>query len=645
MVKRGLWLLMLLVLLPGLAACDEVPPLTATPVPTDIATDTPAPGNGNLPTPTARAAPSPVASPSSPSQALPSQIEASPPLRRDRADGAERLYLPTAPASAQNPLCAPDGKMLLFNLFHQGYNRGPAGIYRLNLAVGTVTSLLDEAGQDSVHVPGSSWNAVTNRITFSSDRVGGQDIWTAAPDLRALFRVTHHAAPPYFVEPTFSPDGQWIVFEADNQAPEDQQQGSIWKVRVNGSGLTRLTDGPGGGTDDRLPNWAPVGDRILFQRRAPGRDDWNLYTIAPDGTSLRQVTTDPYAHTDSSWSPDGQWIVYSSNYGGLPLPNIFVISASGGAAVRVTHDDTHEDGAPCWSPDALWIAFESHTERDENSRSGLWRIAAPDLGTGAASPTPFTPATPVSTTILATPATPLSIWRPALNTDWQWQLEGLPVDQTVNAAMYDVDLFDNGADVVAALHARGRHVVCYVNVGAWEDWRPDKDLFAAALLGKVYTGYPDEKWLDIRRTDQLAPIMRSRLDLCKAKGFDAVEPDNIDGYTNDTGFPITYQDQLAYNRWLATEAHSRGLSIGLKNDSDQVGDLVAYFDWALTEDCFAQGWCAKMSLFVQAGKAVFAAEYTDTGAITTHFCPQANVLNFNAILKRHGLDAWRQVCR
>jgi len=135
------------------------------------------------------------------------------------------------------------------------------------------------------------------------------------------------------------------------------------------------------------------------------------------------------------------------------------------------------------------------------------------------------------------------------------------------------------------------------------------------------------------------------LDMCKAKGFDAVEPDNIDGYNVNTGFSLSYSDQLVYNRWLANEAHARGLSIGLKNDSDQVADLLPFFDWALTEDCFDQDWCNQVMPFVAAGKAVFAAEYTDTGITAPQFCPQANTLNFNAILKHRNLDAWRQTCR
>ncbi len=237
-----------------------------------------------------------------------------------------------------------------------------------------------------------------------------------------------------------------------------------------------------------------------------------------------------------------------------------------------------------------------------------------------------------------------TIWRPALNTGWQWQLSG-SLNLSVNAAMYDLDLFETGAGVVASLHGQGRRVVCYLSAGSWENWRPDANQFPAAVIGNDYEGWPGEKWLDIRRIDLLGPLMRARLDQCRAKGFDAVEPDNIDGYTNNTGFPLTYQDQLAYNIWLAGEAHQRGLSIGLKNDPGQVADLLPYFDWALTEDCFDQGWCNQVQPFVAAGKAVFAAEYTDAGLTPADFCPQANQMNFNAILKHRSLDAWRQACR
>ncbi len=234
-------------------------------------------------------------------------------------------------------------------------------------------------------------------------------------------------------------------------------------------------------------------------------------------------------------------------------------------------------------------------------------------------------------------------WQPAVGTTWQWQLDG-PIDTSFDVQMYDVDLFEAGADTLAELQGDGRMVVCYISAGSWEEWRPDADDFPDEVLGNDYDGWPGERWLDIRRIDLLAPIMRARLDLCREKGFVGVEPDNVDGYTNDTGFPLTYDDQLAYNRWFADEAHARGLSIGLKNDDEQVADLLDYFDWALTEDCFDQGWCAAMSPFIAAGKPVFAAEYTDTGATLDEFCPQAGALQFSAILKRRSLGAWRMGC-
>jgi hypothetical protein len=255
-----------------------------------------------------------------------------------------------------------------------------------------------------------------------------------------------------------------------------------------------------------------------------------------------------------------------------------------------------------------------------------------------------TPGNPTLAAAMNEPASPHDWWKPPLDTSWQWQLGDSAIDQSFDVDMYDIDLFDQSAEVVDALHAKGRKVVCYMSVGSYEDWREDADQFPPSVLGNDYEGWPGEKWLDIRQIDVLAPIMRARLDLCKEKGFDAVEPDNMDNYTNDTGFPLTYADQLAYNRWLADEAHQRGLSIGLKNDANQVADLVDSFDWALTEDCFEQGWCDEMLPFIQAGKPVFAAEYTDTGITLDDFCPQAQTMHINAILKNRDLDAPRQAC-
>ncbi len=232
-------------------------------------------------------------------------------------------------------------------------------------------------------------------------------------------------------------------------------------------------------------------------------------------------------------------------------------------------------------------------------------------------------------------------WLPAPGTTWQWQLT-VPVDLSVDAQVYDIDGFDNSARVVARLHALGRRAICYLDVGAYEDYRPDARRFPPSVLGKPNPLWEGERWLDIRRLDVLAPIMRDRLDMCRAKGFDGVELDEVDGWSNDTGFPLTAADQLRYNRFLAREVRARGMSAGLKNDLEQVPQLVESFDFAIDEECFQYRECTALQPFVAAGKAVFHAEYRRA---PEDFCPVATDLGLSSMQKRLVLDAWRVYCR
>jgi hypothetical protein len=230
-------------------------------------------------------------------------------------------------------------------------------------------------------------------------------------------------------------------------------------------------------------------------------------------------------------------------------------------------------------------------------------------------------------------------WRPQPGTAWQWQLSGT-VDTSVRVPVYDIDGFENGADVVRRLHAAGRRVICYVNVGAWESFRPDSHDFPPALLGRG-DGWDGERWLDIRRVDLLRPLMAARFDMCRAKGFDAVEPDLLDGYANVTGFPLSAAQQLAYNRVIALLAHERGLAVGLKNDVDQVPLLVEDFDFAVDEECVQYDECGELKRFTGEGKAVFHVEYELAPA---RFCPLTRQLGFSSMAKHPQLDAWREPC-
>ena len=234
-----------------------------------------------------------------------------------------------------------------------------------------------------------------------------------------------------------------------------------------------------------------------------------------------------------------------------------------------------------------------------------------------------------------------NIWRPSPGTSWQWQLTGV-IDTGYDVDMYDIDLFDAPQGTIDALHADGRVVICYFSAGSFEDWRPDAGDFPEAVKGDELTGWPGENWLDIQRLDLLGPIMEARLDLAQQKGCDGVEPDNVDGYTHSTGFSLSYQDQLDYNMWIAEQAHARGLSVGLKNDLDQVEDLVQYFDWALNESCFLYDECSQLQPFIDAGKAVFGVEYDRP---LNEFCTEANQMNFDWLKKNPDLDAYRESCR
>ena len=231
-----------------------------------------------------------------------------------------------------------------------------------------------------------------------------------------------------------------------------------------------------------------------------------------------------------------------------------------------------------------------------------------------------------------------------MRTTFQIQFTGA-LDTSVEAALYEIDGFDATAATVADLHGKGRKVACYVSAGTYENWRPDAADFTEAVLGSPLADWPGERWVDVRDVQKansvLGRILRARIQMCVAKGFDAIDFDNVDGYNNRNGLGLTAADQLFFNRWIANEAHLSRLSVALKNDLDQIPQLVSYFDWAVNEQCHQYNECDTLVPFIQAGKAVIQIEYAADPAA---FCPPAKVRNFTAIKKRLALDAFRLTC-
>jgi hypothetical protein len=234
-------------------------------------------------------------------------------------------------------------------------------------------------------------------------------------------------------------------------------------------------------------------------------------------------------------------------------------------------------------------------------------------------------------------ATHAGRWAPGPTTAaWQWQLQG-KVQTNVAACVDEVDGFETSKATVAKLHANGIKVICYLDVGSWEDYRPDASQFPKSSLGDVYEGWEEERWLDIAHFHKFAPIMEKRIAMCAEKGFDGVEPDNIAGWENKTGFPLTRADQRRYNLWIARQVHQRGMAVALKNDPGQAKELVDHFDFAVVEECFQYEECDLFKPFIAAGKAVFEAEYE---LPPEKFCAQAKELGFSSI--RKGLELFAE---
>ncbi len=235
-----------------------------------------------------------------------------------------------------------------------------------------------------------------------------------------------------------------------------------------------------------------------------------------------------------------------------------------------------------------------------------------------------------------------SSWPPNLNSTWQVQLflDGTtPINTTIQADIYDIEI-DAPQEVIDLLKSRGHKVICYLNAGTAESFRPstqivfDGDLSSdtellelwrrRGILGNVYgERFGNEFWMNPNH-NFVRNYVQALLNKCKHKGFDGVSFDNLDGYSFDkwnpepeqTGFNITEAEQLDYNLWLVAEAHKRGLYAGLKNTGEIAEPLSEVYDWVFVESCYSeriQGWdpaCENYArYFATKGKAIYLNEY------------------------------------
>ncbi|KAF2967805.1 hypothetical protein GQX73_g5733 [Xylaria multiplex] len=251
-----------------------------------------------------------------------------------------------------------------------------------------------------------------------------------------------------------------------------------------------------------------------------------------------------------------------------------------------------------------------------------------------------------------TPSSKASIIQPSVGTTWDYPL-GFPLTTSnVNSStvFYPVDLENTSANTIAALKSAGHTVVCYFSAGSVEDYREDAGDFPAAAIGNTLDGWPDEKWLDIRNA-KVREVMATRIASAASKGCVGVDPDNIDGYTNNPGFDLTEDDTVDYVQYLAKMAHDAGLAYGLKNAGAIVDRVVDVAQWAINEECAEYEECADWAPFVKAGKPVFHVEYTKDDDATSvsasklaKACAADGQSGFSSIIKHYSLDDWIIYC-
>ena len=275
----------------------------------------------------------------------------------------------------------------------------------------------------------------------------------------------------------------------------------------------------------------------------------------------------------------------------------------------------------------------------------VWLVAL-IVTASCGSPENVEPVDTISETAVGEAASGISVSGPP-DSDWNWQLTG-QLDVSVNAEVWDVDLFDTTPELIRQLQQNGRYVICYFSAGTIENWRPDAGDVDEATIGLPMDDWEGERWLDIR-AESVLELAKSRLRLAEQSNCDAVEPDNVDGHGNETGFPLSQSDQVRFNTQLALAAHERGLAVGLKNAFELISTLSSEFDFAITEQCHEYDECELTSPFTERGKPVFNAEYPDDrkigSALRDEYCAEADRLGIHTLILPLELDgSWRISC-
>lgn len=274
----------------------------------------------------------------------------------DRNDNGITLNIDLS-GSLQNAAFSPNGESIIFTRFINGYNLEPSELYIFNIESEQLSLLISD-GSGNINLPGSSW--LNDKIVFASSREPHDEIFMIDENGESgdEIKITNRENKVAY-EPTLSPDDAWTVFES--HILDVEENGIITKYKIDGSSdYIELTDP---NNDCRQPNWSPNGDKILYQRL--NNNQWDIWIMNTDGSNVFKVTSGEGDKTDASFTADGQFIIYSTDFE-LDIANIYKIAITGGEATRLSNFSGY-DGAPSISPKGNQLIFESVQGEPDNS--------------------------------------------------------------------------------------------------------------------------------------------------------------------------------------------------------------------------------------------------------------------------------------
>jgi len=213
------------------------------------------------------------------------------------------------------------------------------------------------------HGPDSSlsadWSPNGRSIAYEVDQADTAGVAVAAADGTRRRILTPSG---FQGQPSFSPDGKWIVYERDIA----EGNNGVWLMRADGTQRRRVTRNPftsGGCGCDTDPNFSPNGKWITFVRIKKDEVEQALFAVHPNGTGLHQLT--PYSWEvgiKHDWSPDGKLIVLTENADFVrpaDAANIVTIRPDGSGRTRLTRFEGGKGNgfAGSFSPDGKQIVF------------------------------------------------------------------------------------------------------------------------------------------------------------------------------------------------------------------------------------------------------------------------------------------------